>query len=103
MKVYWTKFAEDKLEDIFDYYKFKAGVNVAKDIVNGIIDTTLILDKSPFAGQKEELLYKKGYDFRYLIFKNYKIIYRVDETNKAVFISHVFDTRQNPEKMKQLK
>ncbi len=103
MKVYWTQFAEDKLEDIFAYYKFKAGINVAKNIVNGIVDTTLVLDKSPYIGQKEDLLDKRSQDFRYLIFKSYKIIYRIDEMNKAVFISHIFDTRQNPEKINQLK
>jgi plasmid stabilization system protein ParE len=103
MKVYWTQFAEDKLEDIFAYYKFKAGINVAKEIVNGIIDTTLVLENSPYIGQKEELLEKRSMDFRYLIFKKYKIIYQIDEISEVIFISHVFDTRQNPGKLKELK
>lgn len=89
MKVYWTQFAEDKLEDIFVYYKFKVGIKVAKDIANGIIDTTVVLDKNPYIGQREELLDKRRKDFHYLIFKNYKIIYWVDEINEVIFISHV--------------
>lgn len=29
LTVYWTRFAENKLDDIFDYYKTKAGISVA--------------------------------------------------------------------------
>lgn len=31
LTVYWTQFAEDKLDDIFEYYKFKAGIKVAQN------------------------------------------------------------------------
>lgn len=103
MKVYWTQFAEDKLKDIYTYYEFKAGITVAKNIVNGIIDATIVLNKQPYLGQKEELLSERIQDFHYLVFKNYKIIYQIDETNGAIFIVHIFDTRQNPIKLTQFK
>lgn len=38
LTVYWTQLAENKLEDIFEYYKFKAGLRVAQTLVTGIID-----------------------------------------------------------------
>ena len=97
LTVYWTQFAENKLEDIFEYYKFKAGSRVAQTLVNGIIDVSLSLEINAYSGQKEELLSERIEDFRYLVFKNYKIIYWIDEVKHIVFISNIFDTRQNPQ------
>ena len=102
LEVYWTQFAEDKLTDIFEYYKFNAGIKVAQKLVNGIIDESLKLSKNPFIGQREDLLIDRIQEYRYLVFKNYKIIYWVDEINKMVLVSHVFDTRQNPIKINRL-
>jgi plasmid stabilization system protein ParE len=102
LEVYWTQFAEDKLTDIFEYYNFNAGVKVAQKLVNGIIDESLKLSKNPFIGQKEDFLIDKIQEYRYLVFKNYKIIYWVDEINKMILVSHVFDTRQNPIKINRL-
>ena len=100
LNVSWTQFAENKLEDIFEYYKFKAGVRIAQALVDGIIDSSLTLEFNAFGGQREELLSDRIQDFRYLVFKNYKIIYWIDEPQNTVFISNIFDTRQNPDKLK---
>jgi plasmid stabilization system protein ParE len=102
LEVYWTQFAEDKLTDIFEYYHFNAGVKVAQNLVNGIIDESLKLRTNPFIGQKEDLLLNRVQEYRYLVFNNYKIIYWIDDINKMIFVSHVFDTRQNPIKMNRL-
>ncbi len=99
LTVYWTEIAEDKLNDVFEYYKFNAGVGVAQKLVNGIIDASLALDRNAYGGQKEILLEDRVRDFRYTVFKNYKIIYWIDEDNKVIYISNLFDTRQNPEKL----
>lgn len=99
LTVYWTQFAEDKLNDIFEYYKFKAGTKVAQTLVNGIINVSLTLEFNAYGGQKEELLSEKMEDFRYSIFKNYKIIYWIDEHRQIVYVSNIFDTRQNPQKL----
>ena len=96
LTVYWTQFAEDRLSDIFEYYKFNAGLKVAEDLTNGIVDASFEIDKNPYGAQKEELLKDRIQDYRYIIFKSYKIIYWVDETNKMILVSHVFDTRRNP-------
>lgn len=56
LTVYWTQIAENKLNDIFEYYKWNVGVRVAQQLINGIIDTSLALDKNAYGGQKEELL-----------------------------------------------
>lgn len=102
LEVYWTQFAEDKLTDIFEYYNFNAGIKIAQKLVNGIIGESLKLCKNPFIGQKEDLLLDRIQEYRYLVFKNYKIIYWIDEINKMIIVSHVFDTRQNPVKINRL-
>lgn len=102
LAVYWTQFAENKLEDVFSYYIEKASENIALQLVNGIIDKSLELEKNPLIGQKEMLLSDRIQEFRYLIYKNYKIIYWVNEANQRVEIVTLFDCRQNPIKMAEI-
>ena len=102
LTVYWTQFAEDKLEDIFDYYSFKASLRVARNLVNEIVDKSINLESSPFIGQKEPLLSNRPQEFRYFVHKNYKIIYWLNLEKKRVEIVNVFDCRQNPEKTKEI-
>lgn len=102
LAVYWTQFAEDKLEDVFSYYIEKASENIALHLVNGIIDKSLELENNPFIGQKEFLLSDRIQEFRYLVYKNYKIIYWVNEANQRVEIINLFDCRQNPLKMDEI-
>lgn len=56
LTVYWTHFAEKKLDDVYAYYSRKAGVNIAIRLVVGIIDKSISLEKSPYIGQIEPLL-----------------------------------------------
>ena len=37
LAVYWTRFAENKLDDIYDYYASKAGSRIALKLIAGII------------------------------------------------------------------
>jgi plasmid stabilization system protein ParE len=41
LTVYWTHFAENKLDDIYKYYKEKAGVRIAKKLINDLVNKTL--------------------------------------------------------------
>lgn len=54
-------------------------------------------------GQKEVVLLDRKEEFRYLIFKNYKIIYWINKNKNRVEITDVFDARQNPLKLKRQK
>ena len=101
LEVYWTQFAEDKLEDIFHYYSVKASFKIAKSLVFGIVDKTIDLGKNPKIGEKEALLSERTEEFRYLIHKNYKIVYWINLYDNRIEIANVFDCRQNPEKIKE--
>jgi len=45
------------------------------------------------------LLKDRKETYRYLIFKNYKILYSVDSQQNLIKVADVFDTRQNPKKI----
>lgn len=64
LTVFWTQFAEEKLEDIFHYYAFKASRQIAEKLVNELVDKTIDLEKNPKTGAKEDLLHDRKEDFR---------------------------------------
>jgi plasmid stabilization system protein ParE len=103
LKIYWTDFSKTQLRDIFEYYKENASLKVAKNITTGIAKETLKLQKQPTIGQIEELLIDRQNEFRYLVYKNYKIIYWINKTENHIEIIDVFDSRQNPVNMKRTK
>lgn len=101
--VYWTSFAETKLGDIFEYYKFKVDVLVAEKIIIGIITKTSILKLNSKIGQIEPVISLPNIEFRYLIYENYKIIYFTNLDLNQVEIVNIFDCRQNPNKIDSFK
>jgi plasmid stabilization system protein ParE len=101
LKVFWLQFAEDKLDDIYSYYRTKAGKKTAKKIVNGITDATIVLAKQPGIGQVETSLAHRKIEYRYLVYTNYKIIYWMNLLSKRVEIANIFDTRQDPSKINE--
>ncbi|MCC4229555.1 type II toxin-antitoxin system RelE/ParE family toxin [Zunongwangia profunda] len=74
------------------------GLRVAKNLVNGIYNETLKLKIQSRIGQEEEFLKNRKQEFRYLVYKNYKVIYWINERENRIEINDVFDTRQNPTK-----
>lgn len=101
LEVYWTKFSERELEKIFDYYNRKASYSIAKKLSDGIYNEALKLEQQPEMGQIEELLKNRKQQFRYLVYKSYKIIYWINNSESKIEIIDVFDTRQNPLKIKR--
>ncbi|MEX0813407.1 MAG: type II toxin-antitoxin system RelE/ParE family toxin [Chitinophagales bacterium] len=103
LEVYWLELAESKLEDIYSYHSIKASKRIAKKLIIGIIDTTIGLGKQPEIGQIENNLNSRDQEFRYLVYKNYKIVYWVNYKFARIEIANIFDTRQDPEKLKETK
>ena len=103
LEIIWSEFAERQLDLIFLYYREKADEKQAKKLIQDIIKEPDRLIKDPFIGQEELLLRGRKNLYRYLIYKNYKIIYSIDEEMALIKIADVFDTRQNPVKMNRVK
>jgi len=76
-----------------------ASDKVADKIRKSIFDGTKSLIKQPLIGAVEENLIDLGQGHRYIVVDNYKIIYRVIQLN--IYITDIFDCRQNPQKMKK--
>ncbi len=98
-QIIWTNFAISELKNIFLYYRMVAGDKVANKIKKSIFDTTKPLTQHPFIGAVEENLTDLKQGHRYLVSGNYKIIYKI--VNNDIYITDVFDCRQNPTKMKR--
>ncbi len=97
MKIIWTDFAIKNLKIIFDYYSVNAGKQVAHKIRKQILNSVKQLVNNPNSGQLELNLEEKPEKYRYLVVRNYKLIYRVVENQ--IIINDVFHTKQNPFKM----
>ena len=102
-KIIWSDYAETQLDKIFEYYNENASHKVAKNLIQKIIAEPNRILESPNIAQIEDLLLDRENVYRYLICKNYKIIYSVDEKKHFIQIADVFDTRQNPQKIKLTK
>ncbi len=76
-----------------------ASEKVADKIRKAVFDATRPLIKDPLIGAIEENLQDLNQGHRYLVEGNYKIIYKVFQNN--IFITDLFDCRQNPQKMKK--
>lgn len=100
--VIWSEFSEELIDEIFDYYKKKTkSYDVAKSIIEKILLAPDILLNNPKIGQREILLKDRSIEYRYIVVSNYKLIYYIDELKKTINIVDVFDTRQNPIKLKR--
>lgn len=99
LKIFWTNFSKKKLHDIFNYHKGVANIRIARKLVSGITQEVIILQSQPKIGQREEYLNNTEQEFRYIIHRNYKIIYWHNIHKHRVEIIDVFDTRQNPIKI----
>ena len=89
------------MDEIFDYYSKNASLIRAQELLISLINSTQRLVDSPYIGQVEELLKDRSEQYRYLVHKIYKIIYSVDTEQGWIKIADVFDTRQNPVKIKR--
>jgi plasmid stabilization system protein ParE len=103
LKIIWSDFAIKQLDEIFIYYQKHIGTQRANKIIFNILHQTKTLETKPYIGQVEHLLGSRKHTYRYLIVAIYKIVYRVDETEKRIKIMDVFDTRQNPIKLTRVK
>ena len=99
MKVKITNAAQRRLSKIDDYYRLKGNPKGGKKLRREVVKQGQKLGKHPEMGQEEENLKHLGLGHRYLVIKPfYKLIYLI--IKPVVYITDIFDTRQDPKKMK---
>ena len=99
MKIFWTDFSKSELRRIFSYNKEIASLKIARKLITGITKEVSTMQSQPKIGQREEHLVDREQEFRYFVFKNYKVIYWHNIKKNRIEITYVFDTRQNPVKI----
>lgn len=100
VKVLWSDTPLIQLQEIFDYHNLRASVSVARKIVRGIVEKSILLEANPLIGIKEPLLAGKTFEYRFFIENNYKIIYRFNDN--IIRIVSIFDCRKNPQKLEKI-
>jgi toxin ParE1/3/4 len=96
MRVFFTDEALADIDQIHEYYREVAPL-IADKLILKIIDKTLQLEQYSLSGPTEPILSEFGISRRFLVEGNYKIVYQV--IDGLVYITQVFDARQNPPKM----
>lgn len=99
--IIWSRFSENQIDKIYDYYETRVNTKLAKKIVKSILSAPDQLIKNPKIGALESSLKNREIEYRYIVSTNYKIVYSVVELDKSVRIADVFDTRQHPNKIEQ--
>jgi len=102
MKVFWTNFAKRKLKEIFSFYKKKVSKEFSIKLITGIIEKSNSLLLQPEKGAMEELLLDRKEKFRFILYNHFKIIYWINSRKKRIEIVHVFDSRQDPDKLAEV-
>lgn len=98
-EVKFTLPAIKNLETIEEYFIASGYPHKVDDLREEILRLCDLLSRNPKMGQIEFFLEHLNQGHRYLLVNpHYKLIYF--ETVNFVFIIDVFDTRQNPEKLK---
>ena len=77
MKIVWTRFAIERLRDIYQYYSEKANQVLAAKIRKGIVTEAKKISKYPLSGQRQEILAPLQLEYRYFLKNHYKIVYRI--------------------------
>ncbi len=101
MNVFLSEPTERYLRVIYKYYKFHVSVKVAQKIIGQIFARTESLENFAERGRIESDLKVFNQKHRFVLEGNYKIIYRIEDDN--IYVTDVFDTRQNPEKITKRK
>jgi len=99
VKIFWTLYAETKILEIEDYYIKVSNESIATKLIHGIFDTVEYLIDQPKIRPIEEMLVGRKEKFRYVVYKNYKIIYWINEAENHIEIMNVFDCRQDEQKL----
>lgn len=93
-KIVFSKKSELQIEEIYQYVLSKSNdEDTAKRFVNELIDKTEILKTQAFVGRQLEIIDNIVTQYRYLVYKDYLIFYRVDE-NK-VYIDRILNSKMD--------
>ena len=98
MRVLLTGPAKKALDNIYEHLRRKGYGMAGRRVRASVLKKAMLLKDHPYLGPVEEHLVDLGQGHRSLVEGSHKIIYFIDD--KTVFVTDIFDTRQDPDKMK---
>jgi toxin ParE1/3/4 len=98
MKLVYTEQALSSLEEVLEFIAPQVTHKKLIVIRDQILDAADTLLQQPLQGQEEPFLAHLGLNHRRIVISHYKIIYRI--IGEYIYITDIFDSRQNPGKMK---
>ncbi|WP_396185481.1 type II toxin-antitoxin system RelE/ParE family toxin [Flavobacterium sp.] len=95
IEILWDNQAKSDLKLIFEFIKIKS-IQGAKNVVKDIIKQSKNIHY-PEQYQVDEII---GEPYRRMVVRDYKIIYKI-HSETEIRILQIFDTRQNPIKLRK--
>ncbi|NDP27420.1 MAG: type II toxin-antitoxin system RelE/ParE family toxin [Flavobacterium sp.] len=95
IKILWDNQAKADLKLIFEFIKLKSLQGA-----NSVIRDIVIQSKNIHFAEQYQVDEFLGEPYRRMIVRNYKIIYKI-HSETEIRILQIFDTRQNPIKLKK--
>ncbi len=95
IKILWDNQAKADLKLIFEFIKLKSPQG-AKNVIRDIV----FQSKSIHFTEQYQVDEFLGEPYRRMVVRNYKIIYKI-QSETEIRILQIFDTRQNPIKLKK--
>ena len=92
-KLIWSESAIEDLGAIVRFIALRDGADMARQIGFGIYDRVQMLIRHPEAGSA--LAEKQDARWRKLIFKSWKIAYRIDREARVVYVVRIWHASRN--------
>ncbi|TNF28222.1 MAG: type II toxin-antitoxin system RelE/ParE family toxin [Bacteroidetes bacterium] len=100
MKVVITETALTNLEHGLEFMRKRHPENRCIEVGRNVILSTYELADNPFIGQIEPILEDLKLKHRRIIVGHFKVVYRIIEEQNTVLVTDIFDSRQDPAKMR---
>ena len=95
-----SRYHQSILPYVYENFSFER----AREVDENILRSVETLDKQPNRGRREKYLEEAKGDFRFILHREtkqfeIKIIYYIDEDTRSVYITDLFPTKMNPQKI----
>ena len=98
-ELFEVEFTDECIEEMIEIYEYISSNlkedNVAKELINEVIDKVLNLANIPELYMKIGKSDRLKREYYRMVIKNYVVLYTIDFEKKTVFISHMIYGRRN--------
>lgn len=100
MKVVITETALLNLERGLEFMRKKHPEDRCLEVGRKVIRSTHELADNPFIGQLEPMFEELDQEHRRIIIGHFKVVYRIIEEHDTILVTDIFDSRQDPSRMR---